>query len=573
MSRLRPPTLSLTRKASNLVAKFFTPSQPATSHPDEPALSAFPSLPPEVWLQILAFLPPSSLSAITLVSHTLRSLALPEFLHTQLFFPFRDTFAFRWRSVSAELAGYEARSLARIELLLRDPGVLRELLVSPYPKGYNRRHRGEHKPIQRVLDALFAALPCFSNLTNLVLILVPPDDGFTDALGQLERVEYLELEIPTTARGRVPVSARRTFVVNRNTSLLGRFAVGALELSFRFPKQIQQVVAGPTASELVIAALAQSSFPALHTLDIALVSISSTHLVPALLATPNLLSFRLRRTLFDITFTTLNDFPAIPPSAVPHLRTYHGPAPFASAFAARGTRPLTTLRLWSSQSVSAADTRSPADLPPLLRQLGSVLPSVTQVEIGAVRVPDTLLATLLDPRTFPVLATLCINAHFDVFHPGSFERRVAGEPPDAPLVPLSLLASPAALKVLRLGAQLGSPAANPHGLCGAAREVLAGFPAKYDPTSWHVWVVDQPWCVVEWARINEHVTQTSAAGDRIPAPEKECDGNPDARLGISMLGTVRVEYSEHYFQGFERGARIAGEKVEEAMARMTASVG
>ncbi|KAJ7059711.1 hypothetical protein C8F01DRAFT_1145399, partial [Mycena amicta] len=400
------------------------------------------------------------------------------------------------------------------------------------------------------MTELFVALPRFINLTKLVLILAPMDDGMTRALQSLQRLEFFELEVPLNVKGTVPVPARNTFLVNRNTSLLATFASDALVFSFLYPNEIEHIIAGPSASEPVACALAQTACPALHTLDLALIIISSPHFVAALHSVPNLASFRLRRTAIDIAFTAIVDFPSIPADVVPRLKTYHGPAAFAPSFASTHSgraRPLNTLRLWSSHSVSAADSRSPWDLPPLLRQLtpGKSQSLITHLELGTVRVPPELLDTLCDATLFPVLTVLSINAHFDAFHPGSFERRTVHEATGA-VVSSAEAGLPPTLQTLRLGSQLGAAGMHSDALCAAARKVLAGFPAEYDPTSWRVWAVERPWCVIQWTR-----TTTD---------EEE------------VIGRLSVEYDEHYFRGFERGARIAVERVEEAMARMIATI-
>jgi hypothetical protein len=77
----------------------------------------------------------------------------------------------------------------------------------------------------------------------------------------------------------------------------------------------------------------------------------------------------------------------------------------------------------------------------------------------------------------------------------------------------------------------------------SAGELLGAFPGGYDPTSWRRWVVDRPWYCVEWT----------------------CTGGES---GTGVDGTLSVEYWEHYFRGFERGARISARTVDEAVLRM-----
>ncbi|KAF7330040.1 Ubiquitin family protein [Mycena kentingensis (nom. inval.)] len=506
-----------------------------------------PSLPPEIWLEIIQILAEEDLKSIASVSRDLRTLALPKFLHSQLFFPFTDTFRFRRRNPSVDLSSYEQRSIERIRFLSEGPGAnaVRELLVSPYPPGYYRRHRGEHQPIHCVTERLFYALPRFGNLAKLVLILPPVDDPLTSALSSLGDLSFLELELPLAAKGTIPVPARRTFLFNRNTSILATSSKDTLVLAFLYPDNIRSIVAGPSGTQPIARALAESNerpesqrFAALESLDLALAFISSSHFSPALLSVPTLSTIRLRRTATDISFT--NNFPPLPAEALPNLHTYHGPAGFAASFTHNRTgrpRPLHTLRLWSSHSVSAADSRSPVALPPLLHQIseGSVA-NITHLELGVVQVPALLLDTLSD--AFPALNSLSINAHFDAFHAGSVERRRVHDHGEPVALPEGL---PTRLKTLRLGAQL---AGDINELCAAARSVLAGFPNEYDPTSWRVWIVDRPWHVLEWNRSED-----------------------------LHLGRLSVSYQEHFFWGFERGARMAAQRVAEAMEQIMVMIG
>jgi hypothetical protein len=166
--------------------------------------------------------------------------------------------------------------------------------------------------------------------------------------------------------------------------------------------------------------------------------------------------------------------------------------------------------------------------------------------LGITLVPDGLLETLC--TAFPALAVLEINIHLDAFHPGTVLRRVL-TPPVPPRARLTLPAG-MRLQTLRLGTQLaGAPGApdTEQLLLDSAREAVRAFPGDYDPTSWRRWVVDRPWYCVEWTRV--------ADAD-------------ETQFGTALEGTLRVEYGEHYSQGFERGERIDAQSVEKAVLRM-----
>ncbi|KAJ7198096.1 hypothetical protein GGX14DRAFT_402116 [Mycena pura] len=503
-------------------------------------------LPTEIWLQILENLPGYALEPVSRVCKCLRRITLPFYFREQLIFPFLDTFAFRRQRVKAELFGYQERSLLRIQFLSsgRISAAVKELFVSPYPPGYNRRHGREHGQVESVMRQLILVLPRFSNLQKLVLRFTPCDDATFLALRSLD-LESFELELSSTARGEIPIPARKEFVFNHNTSLVQMFSPDALHLAFIFPGSIERVATGPTGTDAVTRAIlhAPSGLPSLHTLDLAVRFVSSSDVADTLAACPNLATLRLRTYALDIAF--YSEFPPISAAAVPHLTYYHGPARYAPVFA-RG-RTLRTVCLWSSHSVSTAD--SPWDLLPILAQLG---PTVTHLELGVVLVPRALLAGIRD--AFPVLATLAINAHFDAFNPGSVDRRRIPAPGHV----RARLALPVGLRpvTVRLGVQLtGTEDAE---LCAAADKAIATFPGGYDPTAWRLWVVDRPWHCVEWVRVLE--SDVHVDGGR----EHETDTNMSAEEG-----TLSIEYGEHYFQGFERGVRITAQSVEEAMARMT----
>ncbi|KAJ7906829.1 hypothetical protein B0H13DRAFT_2662654 [Mycena leptocephala] len=505
------------RKASAFLKFWKKPLPPITDFPIQVHESEI-MLPTEIWLDILACLPQDGLEPMSRICRRLRWIVLPLYFRSQQMFPFLETFAFRRLSMAVELAGYQERSLQRLNFLCSDQisPAIRELFISPYPPGYNRRHRVTHNPVETVMQPLILALPRFENLTNLVLQFPLCNEALFSALEALH-LDSFELEVLPTSLGDIPIPARLEFFFNCSNSPLQTFPPDELTLRFLFPRSIEHIVAGITGTDTLTRTLHRypSALTSLKTLDVSQRFVAAPHFIDALAACPNLSSLRLRSAAID--GSTIPAFPCpLPATAIPHLTCYHGPAVFAPVFA-RG-RTLRTVRLWSSHSVAAVS--APWVLYPILQQLG---PSVTALELGVTLVPPALLETLC--TTFPALTALAINAHLDVFHPGTVERRVL-----APPAPLSTrLALPAGLRLqsLKLGAQLAGTPAAPAEIFESASELLGAFPGGYDPTSWRRWVVDRPWYCVEWTCIGES--------------------------GTGMDGTLSVEYGEHYFRGFERG--------------------
>ncbi|KAJ6564246.1 hypothetical protein B0H19DRAFT_76683 [Mycena capillaripes] len=473
-----------------------------------------------------------------LICRRLRWIVLPLYFRSQQLFPFSETFAFRRLSVSVELAGYQERSLQRLKFLFSEEisSAIRELLISPYPPGYNRRHRVLHRPVEAIMEPLVSGLPRFQNLTKLVLQFPMCNEALFAALDALH-LESFELEVLPTAVGEIPIPVERQFFFNRSSSPIQLFPADELSLRFLFPKSIEGIVAGPTGTDTLTRSLLShpSGLISLKTLDLSHLLAVSPHFVDALAACPNLSSLRLRSSPIDGSVIPAV-LPPLPATTVPHLTSYHGPAIFTSAFA-RG-RPLRTVRLWASHSVSTVS--APWLLTPILQQLGD---GITSLELGVTLVPDALLETIRD--AFPALGSLSINVHLDSFHPGTVARRVLAPP--VPLRARLALPSGLQLKTLRLGVQLAGTPSSPTELYDSARETVRAFPGGYDPTSWRRWIVDRPWYVVEWTRIDD----------------------VGREFGTALEGTLHIEYGEHYFCGFQRGERISARTVDEAAQRLS----
>ncbi|KAJ7076591.1 hypothetical protein B0H15DRAFT_1005778 [Mycena belliarum] len=543
-----PQTLQPARKPPGFLSFWKKPRSQNLKLPSESDLV----LPTELWLHILDGIPAQELEALSRTCKRLRDIVLPLFFRSQHVFPFVETFAFRWLNVTRELPAYEERSLTRVDFISspRLASAVRELYVSPYPPGYNRRHKVEHHPVQAVMQHLQTILPHLSNLKKLVLHFPICNDTLLASLARLE-LDHLELELLPSTHSDIPIPARAEFLFFRSSSPLQILPLEALSLRFLFPDSLQRLVAGFTGTSTVLRAILRSPlYPALHTLDVSLRAASSPDFLPALAALPALTTLRLRASPLDGPGVPAG-FAPLPPSTLPRLATYHGPPTLLPALLAH-PRPLHTARLWASHSVAAVSP--PSLLPPLLAHLP---PTLTRLELGIPTVPPSLLAAIAS--ACPLLAALAINAHLSAFHPGPVARhtRAADALGTLPL-PAGL---PRGLRTLRLGAQLAGDA-------GAARDVLARFPAQYDPTSWRRWAVDAPWSVVEWVRCeggsDADDVDFGAAGD---GDAGGAGGDADGRGAVH--GTLRIEHGERYFQSFLRGARISARVVEDAISRLS----
>ncbi|KAJ7116207.1 hypothetical protein C8R43DRAFT_1154911 [Mycena crocata] len=468
-----------------------------------------------------------------------------------------------------ELKRYAERTLTRLNFLAGpeiSPSV-RELFISPYPPGYNRRHRVEHKPVEDVMHALLEFLPRFTNLRKLVLHFPYCNEQVFASLASL-KLDYFELELQPTSEGEIPIPARREFRFAPNTSPIQCFPSDAVSLRFLFPECLQRIVAGPTGTDIIARALSSSCLPALISLDIALRFVASPHFFSALAACPALAALRLRSSALDGPIPT-----TLPPSL-----------PLQSHTSQRTT----------ARPASSPPSRATAPCAPRASGPPTACPS-SHLEIGVTFVPPALLDALAS--AVPNLRSLSVNAHLDAFHPGTVERKslVLEAPVRARLrlssVDESMSTSTGLpvpwdsrvglhLQTLRLGAQLvgGTPAE----LAENAREVVEGFPEAYDPTSWQRWIVDRPWYCVEWTHLSNdekniyfgseaqypaldanHASAPVGDVDQAQKPEEDIPG-----IGGDVEGTLRIEYGEHYFQSFERGARISARTVDEAISRI-----
>ncbi|KAF7362544.1 Ubiquitin family protein [Mycena venus] len=398
-------------------------------------------LPPEIWLDIIACISDHELEPLSRVSRHLRSMALPLYFRSQHIFPFLETFAFRWQNKSLELAGYQHRSLQRLGFLSseRISPCVQNILISPYPPSYNRRHRVHHSPVDAVMWRLLSLLPQFQNLRRLILHFPFCNDALLSVLEPLH-LDSFELEVMPTALLSIPIPARKEFIFNRSESPNQAFPPAELSLNFLSPESIERMVAGPTGTDTLTRALLSPpcGFPSLKFLDLSLRFAASPDFLAALAACRNLTSIRLRSSVMD--------------------------AP-------------------------------PAYLLPILHQLGH---TIEDLELSVTIVPVWLLETIRD--IFPVLSTLSINTHLDAFHPGAVMRHSLPVP--SPLYATLALPSGMRLTVLRLGLQLAGTASvsASEQIRESACTAVQAFPVDYDPTSWMRWSVEESWYCVEWTR-------------------------------------------------------------------------
>ncbi|KAK7008006.1 ubiquitin family protein [Favolaschia claudopus] len=510
-------------------------------HPAQTVLD----LPTEIWLDILSYVPEHSLDALSRTCNRLRWITLPLLFRSQLFFPFLETFTFR--RLDTTFDEYQDRMTRRVSFMssAQMAGIIQELHILYYGPGYNRRHNVTHTPIEAVFDALFSALPTFQHLTKLILQYPACNAALFGSLKQLQHLLSFELEVSSAASGTIPIPAQKEFILNRTYSPIKLFPSDEFSLYFLFPAKLEVIVAGFTGTETIARALNLAHdtgvpLSRLATLDLAVRFVASPHLHGALAACPNLTSLRLRSSALDGHVSPTPAPSHLPATLIPHLTSFHGPLDFALIFSPHRT--LRALRLWSSHSVSSVSA------PWLIHGILSQLPMsmglrLTSLDLGVTLLPHSLFAAIRD--AFPSLERLAVNAHLDSFHPGTVVRHTLHAPPSPASIPADAefeptgdnfpaeiyvnLRLPAGLRIhtLRLGTQLAgapdidtdteadSPSNNSElaTLWQSANEVMSAFPNGYDPTSWRRWLVDRPWYVVEWRRVEEEEVEEDGQGE------------------------------------------------------------
>ncbi|KAK7064997.1 ubiquitin family protein [Favolaschia claudopus] len=568
------PVRSVRKKSSGFLKFWKSPAPESPSnieiHPAQTVLD----LPTEIWLDILSYVPEHSLDALSRTCNRLRWITLPLLFRSQLFFPFLETFTFR--RLDRTFNEYQERINQRVSFMSSAPmaGIIQELHILYYGPGYNRRHNVTHTPMEGGFDALFSALPNFQHLTKLILQYPSCNDALFGALKQLQHLLSFELEVSSAASGTIPIPAQKEFILNRTYSPIKLFPSDEFSLYFLFPAQLEVLVAGFTGTETIARALNLTHENA--TLDLAVRFVASPHLHGALAACPNLTSLRLRSSALDGHVSPTPAPSHLPATLIPHLTSFHGPPDFALIFSPHRT--LRALRLWSSHSVSSVS--APWLVHGILSQLSmSMGLRLTSLDLGVTLLPHSLFAAIRD--VFPSLERLAVNAHLDSFHPGTVVRHTLHAPPSPPSIPADAkfeptgnrlpaemyvnLRLPASLRIhsLRLGTQLaGAPDTDTDAdspdhnselatLWESAKEVMGAFPNGYDPTSWRRWLVDRPWYVVEWNRVEEEKFDSDGQG------EEARHGKDEEEDTEVVRGRISIEYGEHFFQGFQRGMRIA----------------
>lgn len=456
----------------------------------EPPTSGI-SLPVELWLEVFQHLPLECLLEISLVSKTLRLIAIPAIYKTQRAHPFQESLDYRGISGT----NYTTRTRARLQCLTSPhiaPAV-EEFFISPYPPHFNRQYR-IWKAEQDVAEELFDSLARLPNLRKLVCERLTLTPTRITALSHLQ-LEDLELDIAVYPSDEIiPVPAKRRFSINFNKK--PEFTA-TVYLLFTHPQSLQEIYFGPSVTESMVLAIYSSATPfsSVHTLDIPISILASPSFIPFLSCFPSLKSIQLRSWDPDCNFPDIN--PALLDGVIPLLQSYHGSAHLAPLFASN--RNLRSAKLWGFEGDqwSVPALLEPDVLADILTAL-SKSSDLEALEVEVTIVPRSLLALIA--ACFPRLKSLSINAHDRYYYPGFVFNEIR---PNGVEHEISFPIGDA-LDELRWGTELGA-------WDGAGAKVAAeSFPDNYHPAI--RWEAEKKWRSVIWRRRKDLMGGGGGAG-------------------------------------------------------------
>ncbi|KAG6841147.1 hypothetical protein C0991_001424 [Blastosporella zonata] len=274
-------------------------------------------------------------------------------------------------------------------------------------------------------------------------------------------------------------------------------------MQFLHPTTLEEITAGPDATESVLVAmsLSPSSFFRLLTLDIYALFYDCPEFIPALRQCPTLTTLRIR--MFGHRSEPPSMAP-IPPDILPALVTYHGPLSLAQSWAR--DRRIRDFKLWGSRTLSSV--LQPAELAPILRQLG---PHVEVLEIGVMSLPPSLISIIAE--CLPKLKSLAVNAHVSSSYPGTATTHVT-QTRFRPSISVGEGSSQLNLDSLSFGVQIPDEIAIgslQHELIGLT--LLEGFPIQYTSMSWDCRKTGFPWSKIMWNRSDVTDRRFDAPGD------------------------------------------------------------
>ncbi|KAG6918374.1 hypothetical protein DXG01_015026 [Tephrocybe rancida] len=295
-------------------------------------------------------------------------------------------------------------------------------------------------------------------------------------------------DIPPT-----PVPARQVVFFKCDTSPRQAPVPALVSLHFLHPTTLEEINAGPSGTESVLATMSVSSsgFPRLVTLDIYARFVSYPEFIPTLRQCPNLTTLRLRSAFTDSPVRPT--MAPISPDILPALVTYHGPPHLAPFFAS--DRRIRDFKLWSSRRASSVV--KPVLLAPILQQLGS---HVEVLEIGVATLPSFLISVIAE--SLPKLRSLAVNAHLSSYHPGVATTQITRTHFE-PSISIGEEPSLLSLDSLSFGVQIPehiSVGSLEHEEVGL--DLLSRFPVLYDPTSWDHWAIELAWSKIIWNRLD-----------------------------------------------------------------------
>ncbi|TFK64240.1 hypothetical protein BDN72DRAFT_278712 [Pluteus cervinus] len=385
-------------------------------------LSPFPL---EIWLEILALLPPSSAAALSLTCRSLGWVSQP--------YIFRHI-SFKPILVPSKHAQYIDRLNRRLSFFTspRIAKGIRECTIS-YARG--EKPNAQEVPIEGALGLIVDALSNFPHLRKLILrslMLEKRQMEIVEGLklhylemqscqyrgdnedGDEEMTEDLHWDDSTTT----PCSSLRSIICNTERR---QDPTSHLILSrVMNPLTLGQLIVGPSNSDFILSTLASSSTPFnnILNLELPIESMLSHHIFSALEHCPSVTRLALR--YYDVS--PRRRLRSIPSHILPKLHTYDGPHRYATLLAKDRCLEDITLRTFDNFS-SMCD---PGRLCEILKKLGKDVKTLDLVTVNTLS--KELLVTIL--MCFPELKALSVNAHPRMFprclYPEMVERAFEG---------------------------------------------------------------------------------------------------------------------------------------------------
>lgn len=242
----------------------------------EPPPLPYSTLPPELWLEILQFLGPSSVSALCLASKYFARLSQP--------FIFQNI-SFRLRYSSKSCSQYMDYLSTRL-IFMSNPNIAHRVRRESI---FSEATKAENSIMDATLELIFHTLSSFPNLSELTCISIEITSRRLRSL-LLVPTAALELQFctynPDLDTNRVPTN---TLICSDDHRLAVGSSSEAPSVSpFLHVQHLRKLVVGHTAVEYILSAIAKSveTFSRLYSLDIPVDSLTMDDFTPAMSSCP-----------------------------------------------------------------------------------------------------------------------------------------------------------------------------------------------------------------------------------------------------------------------------------------------